>query len=774
MTTSLRAAGRRLAGPPPSGPRCSCELLLGLAEAPQVRDLLAELGLNLTDLAARRAPLHDQLPSEPADWRIRLTQRGAGGHDHSPLELLLAIARSADTHGYQLLEDAGLTCAELRRRIAARLRDLALAAAGPPRSPLAHRDATPPAERPSHIDERRSPREPARASQRQQRGEPATSPPKLLQPPEGAAPPSTPPRPAERLQERPHRPAPAPAPAPALAPEHPQPAPKRPALQPIDPTTLPPLHGHQGVLARLADALLRRSPRAPLLVGAHGSGRTLVAAHLARLLDRPLFHLRASAYRDGDELRADLQTIAGRRGVAILDDLDRSATDTPPEILSAITRAWADGDPPLLTLVSHETRARLEVWLPGVLATLDPIDLPPLTGDDLHAAVRLAAPAILAPHAITLAADAHLGELTRLAERFLAGLAMPGRALDLLELACARSAREARRELPRATIIDIIAERSGLARDRIEGKGEQDLLDLEVGLARRVVGHEPVLHALAQLIRRNRAGFASQRPVASVLLLGPSGVGKTELAKALSEVLFGRADALLRLDMSEYAEAHAVARIVGAPPGYIGHEHGGALTDPLLKRPHCVILLDEIEKAHRDVHQLLLQIFDEGRLTDGRGRTIDFRSALLLMTSNLGADRRDPRGAQLDEPAVLAAARAAFPVELWNRIEAPLVLHPLSRRDLAKICHRLVRASSERLQAERGIRYHLSDAACEHLLDRCGHDDALGARPLRHLLAREVEPLLADAILRGRLRAGAGVEVTLDRGQLTLAPTRRP
>jgi ATP-dependent Clp protease ATP-binding subunit ClpC len=320
MTTSLRAAGRRLAGPPPSGPRCSCELLLGLAEAPQVRDLLAELGLNLTDLAARRAPLHDQLPSEPADWRIRLTQRGAGGHDHSPLELLLAIARSADTHGYQLLEDAGLTCAELRRRIAARLRDLALAAAGPPRSPLAHRDATPPAERPSHIDERRSPREPARASQRQQRGEPATSPPKLLQPPERAAPPSTPPRPAERLQERPHRPAPAPAPAPALAPEHPQPAPKRPALQPIDPTSLPPLHGHQGVLARLADALLRRSPRAPLLVGAHGSGRTLVAAHLARLLDRPLFHLRASAYRDGDELRADLQTIAGRRGVAILDD----------------------------------------------------------------------------------------------------------------------------------------------------------------------------------------------------------------------------------------------------------------------------------------------------------------------------------------------------------------------------------------------------------------------------------------------------------------------
>jgi ATP-dependent Clp protease ATP-binding subunit ClpC len=265
-------------------------------------------------------------------------------------------------------------------------------------------------------------------------------------------------------------------------------------------------------------------------------------------------------------------------------------------------------------------------------------------------------------------------------------------------------------------------------------------------------------------VRRNRAGFGSNRPVATVLLLGPSGVGKTEIAKALCGALFEREDALVRLDMSEYAESHAVARIVGAPPGYVGHEHGGALTDPLLQRPHCVVLLDEIEKAHRDVHQLLLQVLDEGRLTDGRGRAVDFRHAVLMMTSNLGADRivhHDGHSRML-ETAVLEAARAAFPVELWNRIEAPLVMQPLDQASMVQICRRLARASSDRLFRERGIRYALSDVACTHLVRLAGRDPSLGARPLRHLLTREVESTIADAILRGQLRAGTQIEVHHD------------
>jgi ATP-dependent Clp protease ATP-binding subunit ClpC len=564
------------------------------------------------------------------------------------------------------------------------------------------------------------------------------------------------------------RPEPAvdPGPRPELRPQ--------PRLEPIDPRDLPPLHGREATLARLADAVLRRSPRPPLLVGPHGCGRTLVASHLARILGVPVFLLSAASHADEDTLRADLAVVARQRGVAILDDLDQVGSDAPPIFLPALVKIWSSGQPPILTIVSPEGRARLETWLPGLSSTFDVLELPVLEGDELRAAVAAAAPAVLAQHGLSLGTGSRLAELTRVADRFLGGLAMPGRALDLLDLACARTAREGRTQVQRDTWIDIVCERSGIPRERVEGLGNQEMLDLEGELARQVVGHEHAIKALAQLIRRNRAGFSSQRPVATVLLLGPSGVGKTEIAKALCGALFDRPDALVRLDMSEYAESHAVARVIGAPPGYVGHEQGGALTDPLLRHPHCVVLLDEIEKAHRDVHQLLLQVLDEGRLTDGRGRTVDFRHAVLIMTSNLGAGcllAEDEPHADSDARA-LEAARAAFPVELWNRIEAPLVLHPLRNAELATICARLVRASSERLFRERGIRFKLSDRACRHVVGLCGRDAALGARPLRHVLTRVVEARIADAILRGQVRAGMQVEVDVDGEALVLATTR--
>jgi ATP-dependent Clp protease ATP-binding subunit ClpC len=547
-----------------------------------------------------------------------------------------------------------------------------------------------------------------------------------------------------------------------------------PRLTPLLARDLPPLHGREAALARLADAVLRRSPRPPLLVGPHGSGRTLIASHLARILGSPVFLLGAATYVDEDGLRSDLLAVAKQRGVAILDDLDQVGSDTPPVFLPALVKIWSSGHPPVLTIVSPEGRARLEAWLPGLASTFDVLELPVLEGDELRAAVAAAAPAILAQHGLSLGTGSRLHELTRLADRFLGGLAMPGRALDLLDLACARTAREGRSQVGRDTWIEIVCERSGIPRERIEGLGNQEMLDLEGELSRQVVGHDHAIKALAQLIRRNRAGFSSQRPVATVLLLGPSGVGKTEIAKALCGALFDRPDALVRLDMSEYAESHAVARVIGAPPGYVGHEQGGALTDPLLKQPHCVVLLDEIEKAHRDVHQLLLQVLDEGRLTDGRGRTVDFRHAVLIMTSNLGAGCLLAGSAEsrLDDTRALETARAAFPVELWNRIEAPLVLHPLSNAELATICQRLVKASSERLFRERGIRFRLDDRACRHVVALCGRDATLGARPLRHVLTRIVESRIADAILRGQVRAGMLVEVSTEADELVLSTSR--
>ncbi|MCY1053684.1 AAA family ATPase [Nannocystis sp. SCPEA4] len=840
----VRSGSRRTSQ---AGPRagCSCELLLSLCAADSVQGVLAAHGLDVARLRAVVDELHAEVETEPADWRLRITQRGGRAADPD-LDLLLALVRSADSHAYQLLERAGAACGALRKLLIDRLRALeaaALTGTGPsrhvasamssetamPRRPVVQRMSTlaAPGERPvrrSLADGRAgdmSPRtgasdaqpRPARGGARTwPEGQPATRSPRPTdvrtwpedhpararldaartwpedQPDSPRLLTRAPTRTQPRLPVRPEpgrpsalslKPGPNAQVAPASEPEpRPAPAPQPEArshrLSPIDPSALPPLHGREGELARLADAVLRRSPRPPLLVGPAGSGRTLVAKHLAGLLHQPVFYLSATRYEDEDGLRADLAAIAKQGGVAILDDLDRLGGDGPPALLGALAKAWSSGQPPIVAVASPEGQARLCAWAPGLAAALDLVTLQPLEGDDLRAAVAAAAPAVLAQHGLSLGSCSRLAELVRLSDRFLAGLAQPGRSLDLLDLACARTAREGRGAVQRDTWVDIVCERSGVPRERLEGQGHQDMLELEAELARKVVGHEHALAAIAQLIRRNRAGFGSQRPIATVLLLGPSGVGKTEIAKALCGALFDRPDAFVRLDMSEYAEAHAVARIVGAPPGYVGHEQGGALTDPLLKQPHCVVLLDEIEKAHRDVHQLLLQVFDEGRLTDGRGRTIDFRHAAIIMTSNLGATCLDATGdARLDEARVLEAARAAFPVELWNRIEAPLVLHPLGGEQLARICARLVRASSDRLLRERGIRYRLTEAATRHVVSLCGKDMSLGARPLRHVLTRSVEALLADAILRGQIRAGMQVEVDLDlHGALCLLASR--
>ena len=716
-STSLRSGTDKAREHPPPSVRCSCELLVELCEREQVRALLGGFGIEGTAIAAARAKFHETTPPEPTTWRLRYDRR-ADQDANVPAHLgLLAIVRSADSHGYRLLEQLGVSCTKLRKHIV-----LPESEGSEGAYPIDVRPVVrerPPRERP--------PPEHGAASE-----------------PTGACNTSAP---SEARCET---------------------AAVFRCLHAVDVRDLGALEGRASELSRLADALLRSSPKPLLLVGGPGSGRTSLALHLATALERSIHRLEAPSYQDEQQLERDLRDIERRGGIAVIDDLDRIPGDVPPPILGPLSQAWARGSPPLLTIVSHEGQARLETWMPGVLATFDVLALPPLTGACLHTAVQQSATAILDAHRLSLARDAKLSELTRLAEKYLGGLAMPGRALDLLDLACARTARQGGGELKRETWFEIVHERSGISRERLEAGDGRSMLELEHALARKVVGHRDVLTTLAQLVRRNRAGFSGNRPIASVLLLGPSGVGKTEIAKTLCEALFDKPDALLRLDMSEYAEPHTVARVVGAPPGYVGYEQGGALTDPLMQRPHCVVLLDEIEKAHRDVHQLLLQVFDEGRLTDGRGRTVDFRHAIIVMTSNLGAELAGRSRNPQDDDEILATARSAFPVELWNRIEAPIVMRPLSVSELRTVCQRLAQASSERLFVERGIRYTLSQPVCDYLVRLAGRDPALGARPLRHLLAREIESVLAEAILRGRLRAGTQALVELRDGRIAV------
>jgi ATP-dependent Clp protease ATP-binding subunit ClpB len=300
----------------------------------------------------------------------------------------------------------------------------------------------------------------------------------------------------------------------------------------------------------------------------------------------------------------------------------------------------------------------------------------------------------------------------------------------------------------------------------------QKLLHLSEELHKRVIGQDEAVDAVADAVVRARSGLKDpNRPIGSFILLGPTGVGKTELARALAEFLFDDERALIRIDMSEYQEKHTVSRLVGAPPGYIGFEEGGQLTEAVRRRPYCVVLFDEIEKAHHDVFNVLLQILDDGRLTDGQGRTVDFKNTIVIMTSNIGSHRiltyRGDFGGDNYErmkEAVLNELRAHFRPEFLNRVDEIIVFHSLSEEDLKAIVDIQMKRLRERL-AERHIDLELTDRAKAHLV-RVGYDPAYGARPLKRAIQREIENTLGRQILEGKIRDGQKVLADYDHDRL--------
>ena len=323
-------------------------------------------------------------------------------------------------------------------------------------------------------------------------------------------------------------------------------------------------------------------------------------------------------------------------------------------------------------------------------------------------------------------------------------------------------------------IADVVAQWTGVPVRQIAAKESDRLLHMEKILTRRVVGQQEAVEAVSKAIRRARAGLKDpKRPNGSFLFLGPTGVGKTELAKALSEALFGTEDAIIRFDMSEYMEKYAVSRMVGAPPGYVGYEEGGQLTDAVRRKPYSIILLDEIEKAHPDIFNVLLQVLDDGRLTDGQGRTVDFRNTVIIMTSNAGASLLKKSAPALgfavgsgdekqeaEEAAkkrVLEEVRHIFKPEFLNRIDELIVFHPLGREELSKIIDILLRDVRERL-ADKEIRLEVSPAAKSMLVEK-GTDFKYGARPLKRAIQKLIEDEIAEHLLARDFRRGDTIQV---------------
>jgi ATP-dependent Clp protease ATP-binding subunit ClpB len=331
-------------------------------------------------------------------------------------------------------------------------------------------------------------------------------------------------------------------------------------------------------------------------------------------------------------------------------------------------------------------------------------------------------------------------------------------------------------------IAQVVSRWTGVPVDKML-EGEKDkLLRMEAEIGKRVVGQEEALVAVSTAVRRARAGLQDpNRPIGSFMFLGPTGVGKTELTKALAAFLFDDDTAMVRLDMSEYMEKHSVARLIGAPPGYVGYEEGGALTEAVRRRPYQVVLFDEIEKAHPDVFNVLLQVLDDGRLTDGQGRTVDFRNTLIIMTSNLGSEFlvQQPEGEDTDvvRDAVMAVVRGHFRPEFLNRVDEIILFHRLQRQHMGAIVD-IQMGRLARLLAERKITVDL-DPAARAWLAEAGYDSAYGARPLKRVIQKSLQDPLAAQLLAGTIREGETVPVTVAAGGLMVGsqpatPERRP
>ncbi|MBV8496921.1 MAG: ATP-dependent chaperone ClpB [Gammaproteobacteria bacterium] len=361
-------------------------------------------------------------------------------------------------------------------------------------------------------------------------------------------------------------------------------------------------------------------------------------------------------------------------------------------------------------------------------------------------------------------AELQYGKMPELEKRLAAASAAEDRAPTLV-----------RNKVTEEEIAEVVSKWTGIPVAKMLQGEKEKLLHMEEALAKRVVGQDEALRIVANAIRRSRAGLAdARRPNGSFLFLGPTGVGKTELCKALAEFLFDTEEAMVRIDMSEFMEKHSVARMIGAPPGYVGYEEGGYLTEAVRRRPYSVVLLDEVEKAHPDVFNVLLQVLDDGRLTDGQGRTVDFRNAVIIMTSNLGSQVIQEYSGEKNyakmKSAVMEIVQQSFRPEFINRIDDIVVFHPLGTSQIRAIVDIQLVYLRKRLQ-ERNMDLTLDDTARD-LLGEAGFDPVYGARPLKRAIQQQIENPLAEKILRGEFAPGDRIRIGARNGELTFAKIR--
>jgi ATP-dependent Clp protease ATP-binding subunit ClpC len=563
-----------------------------------------------------------------------------------------------------------------------------------------------------------------------------------------------------------------------------------------------PLIGREKELNEMIDILGKRRANNPCLIGPPGVGKTALVEGLAMLLahsDLPGLsgktiieldmggllagtHLRGSLAEKLKGIKEEVKAAAGQV-IVFIDEVHTlvragSTGDSAQDASNDLKTAMSRGEFPCIGATTiQDYKAYIETD-PALVRRFHLIWMEEPSLEEAYRIVNGVVQHYAGHHRVQYMPDA-VRAAVRLSARFLHDRRLPAKAIDLLDLAGSRARRSGMTTVGRTQVAKVISQLAAVPEEHLLVEDRQRLLDMEEILNERIIGHKPLLADIAAVIRRNYAGFNGPRPIGSFLFLGPPGVGKTETAKTIASFLFHHDHAMLRIDMSEYQDAASVTRLIGAPPGYVGHDEGGQLTEAIRSKPYQLILLDEIEKAHRDVLMLLLQLLDEGTLTDGKGRKVSFSQCVVVMTSNLGSECCENisrgqigfgRGVSSHpelKDQILESARNQLPLELWGRIDEHLVFAPLQEQEVRSIARLMVERSSKQLKDERNITYTVSERVLDWVILHGGYHPRWGARPMRSTIQRQLEASLAELILKGQARPGACLEAGLDEhGQL--------
>ena len=578
-----------------------------------------------------------------------------------------------------------------------------------------------------------------------------------------------------------------------------------------------PVIGRDAIIEQVLDVLMMRHANNPCLIGEAGVGKTAVAQGIAaRLAGNPsqygklgtavLVEISVSALLAGTGLRGSFSERMGRlrdevakadgQVIVFMDEvhtiMGAGTGDGPLDAANDLKSALARGQFPLIGATTKAEYKRHIEADPAMDRRFQVVEVPEPSVPEALLIMAGVAPTFGRHHGVSYAHDA-LVSAVHLSKRFVTDRCLPDKAIAVLDRAGAQAKRAGRSHVLVDDVARAVHTLTAVPMERLLADERGRIRDLATDLQGKIVGHDQAMQRIAKRIQRNYAGFSGDKPVASLLFCGAAGVGKTETARALAELLFVNSDALVRFDMSDFAEAHSVSRLMGSPPGYVGHQQAGQLAQAMQKRPYRVLLFDEIDRAAPEVQAVVVQLLESGKVTDSHGQVVDVRNSIIVFTTNAGGDvlaqprRRaigfgpmDAAPLFVDQPddgtllaldqAALDRATAAVSPDLWRRLDEAIVFRPLAVEAAKAVVRRDIDASAQRLYEARLIRYDADESVVELILEQ-GLDPTSGARPLRARIERLVETFVTDCILDGVLRPGADVTLTVREGRVVMRQT---